>query len=162
MPSSQSVLDEGHIKALQYSAAVKPDNKIRTELVTAAVVMNTMLRQWVVSKPNVHQNFATCFWFMLHFTGGNSFDSLQTHKLRWNESRALAFSLHIRKLEKMEYGDGDYVWIMLLFLTLCNMFIVNLQYISVNTTIRYMYLLQYNIYNYSSYLFRLLWVIFRH
>ena len=40
--------------------------------------------------------------------------------------------------------------------------IVNLQYISVNTTIWYMYLLQYNIYSYSSYMFRLLWVIFRH
>ena len=40
--------------------------------------------------------------------------------------------------------------------------IVNLQYISVNTIIWYMYLLQYNIYSYSSYMFRLLWVIFRH
>ena len=40
--------------------------------------------------------------------------------------------------------------------------IVNLQYISVNTTIWYTYLLQYNIYSYSSYMFRLLWVIFRH
>ena len=33
---------------------------------------------------------------------------------------------------------------------------------SINTTIWYMYLLQYNIYNYSSYMFRLLCVIFRH
>ena len=40
--------------------------------------------------------------------------------------------------------------------------VVNLQYISVKTTIWYMYLLQYNIYSYSSYMFRLLWVIFRH
>jgi len=56
---------------------------------------------------------------MLHFTGGNSFDSLQTHKLRWNESRAYAFSLHVRKLEKMEYDDGGDVWNLLLFLTVC-------------------------------------------
>ena len=45
--------------------------------------------------------------------------------------------------------------------TECNLFIVNLQYISVNTTIWYMYLFQYNIYNYSSYMFRLFWVFFR-
>ena len=42
------------------------------------------------------------------------------------------------------------------------LFIVNLQYISVNTKIWYMHLLQYNIYSYSSYMFRLIWVIFRH
>ena len=34
--------------------------------------------------------------------------------------------------------------------------IVNLQHISVNTKIWYMYSLQYNIYSYSSYMFRLL------
>jgi len=43
-----------------------------------------------------------------------------------------------------------------------NLFIVNLQYISINTTIWYMYLLQYDIYSYSSYMFWLVWVIFRH
>ena len=41
-----------------------------------------------------------------------------------------------------------------------NLFIVNLQYISVNTTIWYMYLLQYNTYYYSSYMFRLSLIIY--
>jgi hypothetical protein len=39
---------------------------------------------------------------MLHFTGVNSSDFVQTHKLPLNESRAFTFPLHIRKLEKMK------------------------------------------------------------
>jgi hypothetical protein len=54
---------------------------------------------------------------------------------------------HVRKLslQKIHIQTDKY-----------SLFIVNLRYISVNTTIRYMYLLQYNIYNYSSYMFQLL------